>query len=324
MTGIATIKKRFGDEAIFRLGDTRTISVPVIPTGSLRVDSALGVGGIPLGRVTEIFGPESSGKTTLCQHIIANCQQMGGSAAFVDVENALDPAWAAQCGVYLDDLYVAQPDCGETALEIVELLLPEVNIIVVDSVAGLTPRAEIEGDMGASHMGLTARLMSQALRKMSTAIKEHNAAVIFTNQLRDKIGVVWGSPETTTGGRALQFWASVRIDLRVRGAIKEGEERVGNRVRVTIKKNKVAAPFKTTEIEVYYDEGISHLSDMIAYALDTGLVKKSGAWYRVEDTEQKYQGMINLRKALQENEKFLYFIEDDYRRFLNLPLRRIV
>ncbi len=277
---IAALKKRFGEGAIMRLNEAAQ-QVDVIPTGSLSLDLALGVGGIPRGRITEIFGPESSGKTTICLHVIAEAQKRGGIAAFIDTEHALDPAYAARIGVDVENLLVSQPDTGEQALEIAEALVRSgaVDVVVVDSVAALVPRAEIEGEMGDSHVGLQARLMSQALRKLSGAIKASNTAMIFTNQLRQKIGVMFGNPETTTGGMALKFYASVRLDVRRIQSIKHGGEVIGNRVRVTVKKNKVAPPFRVAEFDIMFNEGISRVGDLLDLGVDTGVIEKRGSFY---------------------------------------------
>jgi len=259
------IKKEYGDGAVMRLGEAAHLAVEVIPTGSLALDRALGVGGIPRGRVTEIYGPEASGKTTVCQHIVAESQKLGGVAAFIDMEHALDPAYAAKCGVDIENLYISQPDTGEQALEITETLVRSgaIDVVVIDSVAALVPRSEIEGDMGDPTMGMQARLMSQALRKLSGAIKQTNTAVVFTNQLRQRIGVMFGNPETTTGGMALKFYASVRIDVRRTESIKVGQEVVGNRVRARVVKNKVAAPFKVAEFDIMYNEGVSRVGGIL-------------------------------------------------------------
>jgi recombination protein RecA len=283
----------------------------------------LGVGGVPKGRVIEIYGPESSGKTTLCQHIIAEAQKLGGVAAFVDTEHALDPAYAEKCGVTIDDLYVSQPDTGEQALEITEALVRSgaLSIVVVDSVAALVPRAEIEGDMGDSHVGLQARLMSQALRKLSGAIKASNTTVIFTNQLRQKIGVMFGNPETTTGGMALRFYASVRLDIRRIQAIKDGGEVIGNRTKVTVKKNKVAPPFKVAEFDIMYNEGISKIGDVLDIAVEQDIVTKRGSFYSYGETRLA-QGRENSKSFLMENPEMALEIENLVRERFDLPLRQ--
>ncbi|MGW8319454.1 MAG: recombinase RecA, partial [Candidatus Promineifilaceae bacterium] len=276
------LTKRFGEGTIMRLGDAQHLQVEAIPTGSLALDIALGVGGLPRGRVVEIYGPESSGKTTLCQHVIAEAQKRGGICAFIDMEHALDPNYAARCGVDVDNLYVSQPDTGEQALEIAEALIRSgtMDVVVIDSVAALVPRAEIEGEMGDAHVGLQARLMSQALRKLSGAIKQTNTVVIFTNQLRMKIGVMFGSPETTSGGNALKFYASVRLDIRRIQSIKVSGEVVGNRTRVKVKKNKVAPPFTECEFDIMYNEGISKEGDVLDLAVEYDLVDKRGSYFR--------------------------------------------
>ena len=296
------IKKRYGDGAVMRLGEAHHLEVEAIPTGSLSLDLALGVGGIPRGRVTEIYGPEASGKTTLAQHIVAEAQKMGGVCAFIDMEHALDPAYAARCGVDVDELYIAQPDTGEQALEIGETLVRSgaVSVVVVDSVAALVPRSEIEGDMGDATMGMQARLMSQALRKLSGAIKQTNTAVIFTNQLRMKIGVMFGSPETTTGGRALKFYASVRLDMRRIESIKVGQEVVGNRVRGRVVKNKVAAPFRVAEFDIMYNEGIAKVGDILDLGVKMELITKRGSFYSYGETRLG-QGRENAKNFLREN-----------------------
>jgi recombination protein RecA len=301
-TTLATIQKRFGEGSIMRLGQAAHLHVEAIPTGSLALDLALGIGGVPRGRVTEIYGPEGSGKTTLAQHIVAEAQQEGGVAAFIDMEHALDPVYAAKCGVDVDELYISQPDTGEQALEIAEALIRSgaVDVIVVDSVAALVPRAEIEGEMGDSHPGLQARLMSQALRKLSGAIKASTAAMIFTNQLRHKIGVMYGSPETTSGGMALKFYSSVRIDIRRIQAIKGGGEVIGNRTRVKVKKNKVAPPFRQCEFDIMYDEGISKEGDVLDLGVELDLIEKRGSYY-FYDEERLAQGRENAKQALREN-----------------------
>jgi recombination protein RecA len=301
-TTLLSLRKRYGNGTVMRLGEKTDMQVQVIPTGSIALDLALGVGGIPRGRVTEIYGPESSGKTTLTQHIIAQAQRAGGVAAFIDVEHALDPHYAARCGVDVSNLYVSQPDTGEQALEIAEALVRSgaVDVVVVDSVAALVPRAEIEGEMGDAHMGLQARLMSQALRKLSGAIKQSNAAMIFTNQLRQKIGVVYGNPETTTGGLALKFYASVRLDIRCVQPIKEGGQTIGNRTRVTVKKNKVAPPFKQAEFDIMYNEGISREGDILDVGAELGIIEKRGAFFSYGELRLG-QGRENAKQYLKEN-----------------------
>jgi recombination protein RecA len=303
---LASLKKRFGEGAIMKLGETTSMKVDAIPTGSISLDLALGVGGIPRGRVTEIYGPEASGKTTICQHVIAEAQKMGGVAAFIDVEHALDPAYAAKCGVNVDELLISQPDTGEQALEIAEALVRSgaVDVIVIDSVAALVPRAEIEGEMGDSHVGLQARLMSQALRKLSGAIKKSNTAVIFTNQLRQKIGIMFGNPETTTGGMALKFYSSVRLDVRPVDAIKSGEEVVGNRTRVRVKKNKVAPPFRKAEFDIMHGVGISREGDVLDLGVEMGIIEKKGAFYSVDGTRLG-QGRENAREFLKSNPEMM-------------------
>src|SRR5579875_133022 len=311
---LTQIERRFGKGAIMRLGETARIQVDVIPTGSIALDLALGVGGIPRGRITEIYGPEASGKTTLCQHIIANAQRAGGFAAFVDAEHALDPVYAARCGVDINNLLIAQPDTGEQALEILDALVRSnaIDVVVVDSVAALAPRAEIEGEMGDAHVGLQARLMSQALRKLTGAISTSNCAVVFTNQLRDKIGVMFGNPETTAGGKALKFYASVRLDIRRTDSIKLGQDVVGNRTRVRVVKNKVAPPFKSAEFDIMYNEGISREGGLIDLGLEMGLVKKSGAWFTVGDIRLG-QGRENAKEYLRQNSDVASAIEEQIR-----------
>jgi recombination protein RecA len=283
---IATIEKQFGTGSIMKLGSGSIQAIDVIPTGSIALDLALGVGGIPRGRITEIFGPESSGKTTICQHVIAEAQRRGGVAAFIDVEHALDPAYARACGVNVDELLVSQPDTGEQALEITETLIRSggIDCVVVDSVAALVPRAEIEGEMGDSFVGIQARLMSQALRKLTGAVSRSNTSLIFTNQLREKIGVMFGNPETTPGGRALKFYASVRLDIRRIETIKTGTESVGNRVRVKVVKNKVAAPFRVAEFDIMYGEGISKEGGLLDVGVAMDAVTKTGAWFTFGET----------------------------------------
>ncbi|HXG26578.1 MAG TPA: recombinase RecA [Candidatus Binatia bacterium] len=285
-SAILAIEKQFGRGSIMRLGSAEKLQVEAIPTGSIALDLALGVGGIPRGRITEIYGPESSGKTTLCQHIIAEAQRRGGIAAFIDVEHALDPAYARACGVNVDELLVSQPDTGEQALEITETLIRSggVDCVVVDSVAALVPRAEIEGEMGDSFVGVQARLMSQALRKLTGAVSRSNTALVFTNQLREKIGVMFGNPEVTPGGRALKFYASVRLDIRRVETIKSGTESVGSRVRVKVVKNKVAPPFRVAEFDVMYGEGISREGGLLDVGVAVDVVSKTGAWFTFGDT----------------------------------------
>jgi len=316
---VTEIKKRYGDGAVMRLGEAHHLEVEAIPTGSLSLDLALGVGGIPRGRVTEIYGPEASGKTTLAQHIVAEAQRMGGVCAFIDMEHALDPAYAARCGVDVDELYIAQPDTGEQALEISETLVRSgaVDVVVVDSVAALVPRAEIEGDMGDATMGMQARLMSQALRKLSGAIKQTNTAVIFTNQLRMKIGVMFGSPETTTGGRALKFYASVRLDMRRIESIKVGQEVVGNRVRVRVVKNKVAPPFRVAEFDIMYNEGIAKVGDILDLGVKIDLITKRGSFYSYGETRLG-QGRENAKDYLRENRDMASEIEAGIRKDADL------
>ncbi len=299
---LSDLDKRYGEGIVMRLGEAHHLRVAVIPTGSLSLDIALGVGGIPRGRVTEIYGPEASGKTTIAQHIVAEAQQIGGTAAFIDMEHALDPIYAAACGVDVDNLLVSQPDTGEQALEISESLVRSgaIDVIVIDSVAALVPRAEIEGEMGDSHMGLMARLMSQALRKLSGAIKQTNTAVIFTNQLRQKIGVVFGNPETTTGGNALKFYASVRLDVRRIQSIKVGSDVIGNRTRVRVVKNKVAAPFRQAEFDIMYAEGISKVGDILDLATELDVVAKRGSFYSYGDLRLA-QGRENAKEFLRQN-----------------------
>jgi recombination protein RecA len=302
---LESIEKQFGKGSIMKLGDAYKISVECIPTGSLSLDLALG-GGIPKGRVIEIYGPESSGKTTLTLHAIAEIQKQGGTAAFIDAEHALDPAYAQRIGVDTENLLLSQPDNGEQALEIAETLVRSnaVDLIVVDSVAALVPRAEIEGDMGDSHMGLQARLMSQALRKLTGVINKSNATVIFINQIRMKIGVMFGNPETTTGGNALKFYASVRMDIRRISQIKQGDEIIGNRTKVKVVKNKIAPPFRVAEFDIMYNQGISKSGDVLDLAADKGIVDKSGAWYAYND-QKIGQGREATKKYLEENPKIL-------------------
>ncbi len=309
------IEKVFGKGAIMRLGESAaTNNVSVIPTGSIALDMALGVGGVPRGRIAEIFGPESSGKTTLAQHIIAEAQRSGGMAAIIDAEHALDPSYAAQCGVNVTDLLISQPDTGEQALEITDMLVRSngIDVVVVDSVAALVPKAEIEGEMGDSFVGLQARLMSQALRKLAGAINKSNTAVIFINQLREKVGVMYGSPEVTPGGRALKFYASVRMDIRRVDSIKVGTDIVGNHVKVKVVKNKVAPPFKIAEFDIIFNEGISKEGGLLDIGLDMGIVEKSGSWLSYGDTRLG-QGREAARDFLRRNPDVAREIEDDIR-----------
>lgn len=309
-TTLASLKKRYGEGAIMRLGDHPHGKIESIPTGAISLDLALGIGGIPRGRITEIYGPEASGKTTICQHIIANAQKAGGVAAFIDVEHAFDASYAQKCGVNIEDLLISQPDTGEQALEIAEALVRSgaVDLVVIDSVAALVPRAEIEGEMGDSHMGLHARLMSQALRKLTGAIKKSNTAVIFTNQLRQKIGVMFGNPETTTGGMALKFYASVRMDVRPTDQIKSGDTVIGTRVRVRVKKNKVAPPFTKAEFDILHNEGISREGDMLDAATEYGIIEKRGAFYSFNG-QRLGQGRENARNFLRENPSIMDELE---------------
>lgn len=299
---LESLKKRYGEGAIMRLGDHPQAKIDAIPTGAISLDLALGIGGVPKGRITEIYGPEASGKTTICQHVLANAQKMGGVAAFIDVEHAFDSSYAQKCGVNVEELLISQPDTGEQALEIAEALVRSgaVDVVVIDSVAALVPRAEIEGEMGDSHMGLHARLMSQALRKLTGAIKKSNTSVIFTNQLRQKIGVMFGNPETTTGGMALKFYASVRMDVRPTDQIKNGENVIGTRVRVRVKKNKVAPPFTKAEFDILHNEGISREGDMLDTGTEYGIIEKRGAFYSYNG-QRLGQGRENSRTFLREN-----------------------
>lgn len=308
---LAQIDKNFGKGSVMRLGDDTRPPVAVIPTGSVALDVALGVGGLPRGRVVEIYGPESSGKTTVALHAVANAQKAGGNAAFIDAEHALDPEYARKLGVDVDNLLVSQPDTGEQALEIADMLIRSggLDIIVIDSVAALVPKAEIDGEMGDSHVGLQARLMSQALRKITGALSATGTTAIFINQLREKIGVFFGSPETTTGGKALKFYASVRIDIRRIGALKDGDQTVGNRTKVKVVKNKMAPPFKVAEFDILYGEGISREGGLLDLGVDTGVVRKSGAWYTY-GTDQLGQGKENSRNFLKDNPQLAAEIEE--------------
>lgn len=324
-TTLASLKKRFGEGTVMKLGEAERLKVAAIPTGSLSLDLALGIGGVPRGRITEIYGPESSGKTTICQHIIAEAQKMSGIAAFIDVEHALDPDYARRCGVNVDDLYISQPDTGEQALEIAEALIRSgaVDVVVVDSVAALVPRAEIEGEMGDAHVGLQARLMSQALRKLVGAIKTSNTSLIFTNQMRQKIGVMFGNPETTPGGLALKFYASVRLDVRRIEGIKQGGQTVGSRTRVTVKKNKVAAPFRQAEFDIMYNKGISKSGDLLDLGTTMGIIDKRGAFYTFDGTRLG-QGRENAKEFLEGAPEMTQRIEATIRRIANsMPLQEV-
>lgn len=318
---LAQIERQFGKGTVMRMGDQERVAIPAISTGSLGLDIALGIGGLPRGRIVEIYGPESSGKTTLTLQVIAEAQKVGGTAAFVDAEHALDPQYAEKLGVQMDDLIVSQPDTGEQALEVAEMLVRSgaVDVLVVDSVAALTPKAEIEGDMGDSHVGLQARLLSQAMRKLTGAIKQTNCLVIFINQIRMKIGVMFGSPETTTGGNALKFYSSVRLDIRRIGAIKEGDEVVGNETRVKVVKNKVSPPFKQAEFQIMYGAGIYHMGEVLDWGVKLNLVDKSGAWYAYKG-DKIGQGKANAAKFLDENPALAHEIESQIRQqTMSLP-----
>ena len=309
-TALKQIESQFGKGTIMKLGTRETIEVPSISTGSFGLDNALGIGGLPKGRVVEIYGPESSGKTTLTLQIIAECQKAGGSAAFIDAEHALDPEYAKALGVDIDELLLSQPDTGEQALEVTDMLVKSgsLDVIVVDSVAALVPRAELEGDMGDSHVGLQARLMSQALRKITGSIQKSNTLVIFINQIRMKIGVMFGSPETTTGGNALKFYSSVRLDIRRIGAIKDGDEVIGNETRVKVVKNKMAPPFKVVEFQILYGKGINKNAEIIEFAVKKGIIEKAGAWYSYKG-DKIGQGIAKTSEFLKENPKVLEEIE---------------
>ena len=313
----SVIEKEFGTGSIMKLGDENSVDVEVIPTGSLTLDMALGVGGLPRGRVIEIYGPESSGKTTVALHVVAEAQKMGGEAAFIDAEHALDPVYAKKLGVDIDNLIVAQPDTGEQALDIAEALVRSgaLDVIVVDSVAALVPKAEIDGEMGDSHVGLLARLMSQALRKLTAVISKSGTVVIFINQLREKVGVMYGNPETTPGGRALKFFSSVRLDVRRGEVIKNGTELIGNKTKVKVVKNKVAPPFKTAEFDILYGEGISKEGNILDFAVENNIIKKSGAWFSYNG-EKIGQGRDNVRKYMVENKEFTAEIDRQVRELL--------
>ncbi|MDG2497022.1 MAG: recombinase RecA [Aquiluna sp.] len=324
-TALAQIDRQFGKGSVMRLGSEERAPIEVIPTGSIALDSALGTGGLPRGRIVEIYGPEASGKTTIALHAIASAQAAGGTAAFIDAEHALDPIYAAKLGVDIDALLVSQPDTGEQALEIMDMLIRSgsIDIVVVDSVAALVPRAEIEGEMGDSHVGLQARLMSQALRKLTGAVSNTNTTAIFINQLREKIGVFFGSPETTSGGKALKFYASVRLDIRRIETLKDGQNAVGNRSRVKVVKNKLAAPFRQAEFDIMFGEGISREGSLIDFGVEHDVVTKSGAWYTFEG-EQLGQGKENSRKYLQDNPELANTIEQKIKVKLGIGVPRPV
>lgn len=318
---LAQIDRQFGKGTVMRMGDREVVAMPCVSTGSLGLDIALGIGGLPRGRIVEIYGPESSGKTTLTLQVIAEAQKLGGTAAFVDAEHALDPDYAQKLGVNLDELIVSQPDTGEQALEVTEMLVRSgaIDVLVVDSVAALTPRAEIEGEMGDSHVGLQARLLSQAMRKLTGTIKQTNCLVIFINQIRMKIGVMFGNPETTTGGNALKFYASVRLDIRRIGAVKEGDEVVGNETRVKVVKNKVSPPFKQAEFQILYGKGIYRMGEVIDLGVKLGLIDKSGAWYAYQG-DKIGQGKANAARFLEDNPEISKTIEAAIRtQLLNVP-----
>jgi recombination protein RecA len=318
-SALANIEKKFGKGSIMRLGERPVEEIGAISTNCLSLDAAIGVGGFPRGRIIEVYGPESSGKTTLALQVVASAQKAGGVAAYIDAEHAMDPEYAEKLGVDIDDLLISQPDSGEQALDIAETLVrsASIDVIVIDSVAALVPRAEIDGEMGDSHMGLQARLMSQALRKLTSSISSTNTCFIFINQLRDKIGVMFGSPETTTGGKALKFYASVRIDIRRIGAIKEGDKMVGNRTRVKVVKNKVAPPFHECEFDIMYGEGISKEGDLLDLAVTHNIVEKSGAWFSYS-SERMGQGRENVKNMLKENREMFERIEHDVKLKLGL------
>jgi len=318
-TALAQIERQFGKGTVMRMGDQAKVAIDVIPSGSLALDAALGIAGYPRGRIVEIYGPESSGKTTLALHAVAEAQKLGGKAAFVDAEHALDPQYAEKLGVNVDDLLLSQPDCGEQALEVVDMLTRSgaLDVIVVDSVAALTPKAELEGDMGDSHMGLQARLMSQALRKLTGSISRSKTTIIFINQIRMKIGVMFGNPETTTGGNALKFYASIRLDVRRTGSIKKGDEILGNSTKVKVVKNKMAPPFKLALFSIMYGEGVSHVGEVVDMGVEFGHVKKSGAWYAA-GTERIGQGRDNAIQFLKEHPDMLADIEAKVRADLGM------
>ena len=315
------IEKNFGKAAVMRMGEKADTQISTVPTGSLALDAAIGVGGYPRGRIIEVYGPESSGKTTVALHAVAEVQKRGGIAGFIDAEHALDPVYARNIGVDIDNLYISQPDNGEQALEITETMVRSgaVDIVIVDSVAALVPKAEIEGDMGDSHVGLQARLMSQALRKLTSVVSKTNCIVIFINQLREKIGVMFGNPETTTGGRALKFYASVRLDVRRTEALKQGGEVIGNHTKVKVVKNKIAPPFKEAEFDIMFGQGISTIGDILDLAANCGIVNKSGAWYAYNDAKIG-QGRENAKQYLKENRQICDEIERKVRAYYGLPV----
>ncbi len=319
LAALAQMDKQFGKGAVMMLGSRAALAVETVTTGSIAIDNALGAGGLPRGRVIEIFGPESSGKTTLALHVIAEVQKAGGAAAFIDAEHALDPIYAKNLGVDTENLIVSQPDYGEQALEIAQALIQSqaIDVIVVDSVAALTPKAEIEGEMGDSHMGLQARMMSQALRKLTASVSRANTVLIFINQLREKIGVMFGNPETTTGGRALKFYSSIRIEIRRMTAIKDGEVVIGNRTKVKIVKNKIAAPFREVEVDIFYGKGISRESDLLDLGVTQALIEKSGSWYSYKG-ERIGQGRENARQTLIDRPEMRQIIETDLRKALGI------
>ena len=320
---LGKIEKEFGKGSVMKLGEATSMAIDVISTGSIGLDIAVGIGGLPKGRIIEVYGPESSGKTTVALHTVAEAQKQGGIAAFIDAEHALDPVYAKALGVDIDNLIISQPDTGEQALEIAEALIRSgaIDIIVVDSVAALVPRSEIEGDMGDSHVGLQARLMSQALRKLTGSIKKSNCVAIFINQLREKVGIMFGNPETTTGGRALKFYSSVRLDVKKIDTIKQGDKVLGSRTRVKVVKNKVAPPFKQAEFNIMYGEGISKVGDLLDIASDIDIVKKSGAWYSYNDTKLG-QGRENVKKFLQDNPDLIKEIDEKVRHYYKLDETR--
>ncbi|MBU5455800.1 recombinase RecA [Caproiciproducens sp. MSJ-32] len=321
---MSQIEKQFGKGSVMKLGENSTLNIDTISTGCLDLDIALGIGGLPRGRIIEIFGPESSGKTTVALHVAAEAQKQGGAVAFIDAEHALDPNYAKNLGVDIDNLIVSQPDTGEQALEITEALVRSgaIDVIVIDSVAALVPRAEIEGEMGDSHVGLQARLMSQALRKLTGAIQKTGCIAIFINQLREKVGIMFGNPETTTGGRALKFYASVRLDVRKTDSIKQGENIIGNRTRVKVMKNKVAPPFKQAEFDIMYNEGISRTGNIVDVGVKEGIVQKSGAWFSYGDVRLG-QGRENAKQYLKDNPELALEIENQIREKYNLPLAKV-